>query len=99
MLKNATVSFWKPWRTMPFRTELLRGGSPHLKEDVQYLAPQCNFMQFQLPACTSSLKCGSSSCDSSVWKGIVPHGFHKLIVTFSSISPSQYGYFDVGILF
>ena len=31
--------------------------------------------------------------------GIVPNGFHKLSVAFSSISPSQYGYFDVGTLF
>ena len=36
--------------------------------------------------------------DSSVRKGIVPLGFHKLTVTFSSIYPSQYGYFDVGTL-
>jgi hypothetical protein len=36
---------------------------------------------------------------SSVWKGIVPHGLHKLTVTFSSISPSQYGYFDVDMDF
>ena len=34
--------------------------------------------------------------ENSVRKTIVPHGFHKLTVAFSSISPSQYGYFDVG---
>ena len=37
--------------------------------------------------------------ESYVQKGIVPHGFHKLTVAFSSISPLQYGYFDVGMLF
>jgi hypothetical protein len=36
---------------------------------------------------------------SSVRKDIVPHGFHKLAEAFSSISPSQYRYFDVGMLF
>jgi hypothetical protein len=33
--------------------------------------------------------------DSSVRKGIVPHGFHKITVAFSSISPSN---FDFAIL-
>ena len=33
--------------------------------------------------------------NTAAQKGIVPHGFHKLTVAFSSISPSQYGYFDV----
>ena len=33
------------------------------------------------------------------WKDIVPQGFHKLTVAFCSMSPSQYGYFDVGTLF
>ena len=37
--------------------------------------------------------------DCSVHKGIVLHGLQKLTVAFSSISPVQYGYFDVGILF
>ena len=27
------------------------------------------------------------------------YGFHKLTVAFSNISPSQYGYFDVGMVF
>ena len=43
--------------------------------------------------------CEREILDSNVRKGIVPHGFHKLTVAFSSISPSQYGYFHVGILF
>ena len=33
------------------------------------------------------------------WILLVPHGFHKLTVTFSSILSLQYGYFDVGMLF
>ena len=37
--------------------------------------------------------------ESFVRKGIVPHGFHKLTVAFSSISSSQYDYFDVDTLF
>ena len=47
----------------------------------------------------ASLKRGGPPRHSSVRKGIVPHGFHKPTVAFSSISPSQYGYFDVGTLF
>jgi hypothetical protein len=47
----------------------------------------------------ASLKCSGPPHHSSVKKGIVSHGFHKLIVAFSSISPSQYSYFDVGRLF
>ena len=58
----------------------------------------CRMDVIRLEQCTS-LKCGSPSRDSSVWKGIAPHSFHKLTVTFSRISPSQYGYFDVGTLF
>ena len=46
-----------------------------------------------------SLKRGGSPRDSSVRKGIVPHGFHKLTVALSSISPSNYAHFDVGTLF
>ena len=30
---------------------------------------------------------------------VCSHSFHKLTVAFSCISPSQYGYFDVGALF
>jgi hypothetical protein len=48
---------------------------------------------------TLSLKRGCSPYDSSEWKNIVPHSFHKLTVAFSSISPSQYGDFGVGTLF
>ena len=47
----------------------------------------------------ASVKRGGSLRDSSVRKSIVPQGFHKLTVAFSSISPSQYGCFDVGTLF
>ena len=50
--------------------------------------------------------CGMSSLehdcpprDRSVQKRLVPHGFHKLIVAFSSISPLPYSYFDVVMLF
>ena len=35
MLENATVSLWEPWETVLFCTELLQGGSPHFREDVQ----------------------------------------------------------------
>jgi hypothetical protein len=51
------------------------------------------------PLVAHPLKRGSLSHDCSVRKGIVPHSFHKLTVVFSSISPSQYGYFDIGMLF
>ena len=42
---------------------------------------------------------GINARDSSLWKGIVSHSFHKLSVALSSISPSRYGYVDVGTLF
>ena len=38
---------------------------------------------------------GGPPRDSTVWKGIVPHGLDRLNVTFSNFSPSQYSYFDV----
>ena len=50
-------------------------------------------------SCASFLKRDGPPHDSSVQKGNVPHGFHKLTVAFFSISPSQYGYFDAGTLF
>ena len=30
--ENATVSLWKQYGTMPFRTELLQDGLPHFRE-------------------------------------------------------------------
>jgi hypothetical protein len=38
------------------------------------------------------IKIASPPCDSSLRKDIVPHGFHKVTVVFSSISLSQYVY-------